>query len=60
MSSLLVETLEARRLLAFGVTSTSGSLASYVIDNGGDLKFSVLRPGATTSSTVHIAPEVAR
>src|SRR3954470_5385729 len=49
-----MESLESRLLFAFGVTTTSGSTASYVVDNGGDLKFSVLRPGATTSSTIHI------
>lgn len=48
------EALEDRRLFAFGVTSTTGSTASFVVDNGGDLKFSVLRPGATLASTIHI------
>src|SRR4051812_3579804 len=51
---LVVEGLEPRVLFAFGVTSTSGAAASYVIDNGADLKFSVLRSGATTSSTIHL------
>src|SRR4051812_19340282 len=48
----LVEGLESRVLFAFGVTSTTGGAASYVIDNGGDLRFSVLRNGATTGSTI--------
>src|SRR5437762_4636291 len=48
------EALERRRLLAFGVTTTTGGNAAYVVDNGGDLQFSVLRNGATTSSTVHL------
>src|SRR5690348_11922640 len=52
--SSLIEHLEHRTLFAFGVTSTTGSLPSYVIDNGGDLKFSVLRPGATVTSTIHL------
>src|SRR3954470_8988475 len=51
---LVVEGLEPRVVFASGCTSTSGAAASYVIDNGGDLKFSVLRTGATTSSTVHL------
>src|SRR4051812_36260298 len=50
----LIESLEARRLFAFGVSTTTGSAAAYVIDNGGELKFSVLRPGAATSSTIHL------
>src|SRR5829696_8713649 len=49
-----LETLESRWLMAFGVTQTTGGAASYVIDNGGDLKFTVLRNGATTSSTIHL------
>ncbi|HSV15249.1 MAG TPA: rhamnogalacturonan lyase B N-terminal domain-containing protein, partial [Tepidisphaeraceae bacterium] len=52
--SSLIERLENRTLFAFGITSTTGSLASYVIDNGADLKFSVLRPGATVTSTIHL------
>jgi rhamnogalacturonan endolyase len=51
---VIVEGLEPRQLLAFGVTTTTGGAASYVVDNGGDLKFTVLRNGATTSSTVHL------
>src|ERR1700760_3817103 len=53
--AVICEPLEDRRYFAFGVTSTTGGLASWVIDNGQNLKFSVLRPGATNiSSTVHI------
>src|SRR5947207_13118047 len=48
--SIVVDPLEARRLLAFGVTATSTSLT---VDNGGDLKFSVLS-GGTLSSTIHL------
>ena len=51
---IAVESLERRALLAFGVTTTTGSAASYIIDNGGDLKFTILRNGATTSSTIHL------
>src|SRR4051812_15767224 len=50
----LCQALEGRVLFAFGVTQTTGSAASYVIDNGGDLKFSVLRPGASVTSTIHL------
>jgi rhamnogalacturonan endolyase len=37
-------------LLAFGVTTTA---TSYVVDTGADVKFTVLRAGAT-SSTIHL------
>ena len=50
-----MESLESRLLFAFGVTATTGGLASYTIDNGGNLKFSVLRETATNlSSTIHV------
>src|SRR5687767_6461932 len=52
--SIVVETLEGRQLLAFGVTQTTGGGASYIVDNGGDLVFCVLRNGATTTSTIHL------
>src|SRR4051794_29750904 len=52
--AVISEALEDRRYFTFGVTTTTGSLASYVINNGGDIQFSVLRPGATVSSTVHL------
>ena len=50
-----IETLESRRLLAFGVTtgSTPTGQSTYVIDNGADLKFSVIR-GGTLSNTIHL------
>src|SRR3954469_9209411 len=44
------EPLEGRVLLAFGVTTTA---TSYVVDTGADVKFTVLRAGATTS-TIHL------
>src|SRR2546422_617731 len=47
---VLLDALEARRLLAFGVTATSTTLT---IDNGADLKFTVLS-GGTLSSTIHL------
>src|SRR6266542_3651963 len=49
-ASAVIEALEGRCLLAFGVTTTS---TTYVIDNGSDLKFTVLNNGASTSSTIH-------
>jgi rhamnogalacturonan endolyase len=45
-----VEELEDRRLLAFGMTTTS---SSYTVDTGGGVVFSILR-GGTISSTVHL------
>ena len=53
-SGFMIEGLEDRRLFAFGVTSTGGGAASYVVDNGSGLTFTVLRNGATTSNTVHL------
>src|SRR5437764_907264 len=50
VSAPVVETLERRALLAFGVTTTS---TTFTVDNGADLKFTVLNNGAATSSTVH-------
>lgn len=54
-AGLGVERLEGRRLLAFGVTTSNAATGqqTYVIDNGGDLKFAILR-GGTTSSTIHL------
>jgi rhamnogalacturonan endolyase len=43
-----IESLEERTLMAFGLTTTSGS---YVVDTGAQVVFTVLRKG--TSSTVH-------
>jgi rhamnogalacturonan endolyase len=45
-----VDPLEGRRLLAFGLTTTS---TLYTVDTGAGVTFSVLRGGAT-SSTIHI------
>src|SRR5262245_38306158 len=49
------EPLESRLLLAFGVTTgtTPTGQSTYVIDNGGDLNFSVIK-GGTLSSTIHM------
>jgi rhamnogalacturonan endolyase len=47
---LLLEQLESRTLLAFGITSSGGN---YVVDNGAGLVFKVLQNG--TSSTIHTA-----
>jgi rhamnogalacturonan endolyase len=49
------EPLESRLLFAFGVTTgtTPTGQSTYVIDNGGDLKFSVIK-GGTLSSTIHM------
>jgi rhamnogalacturonan endolyase len=46
----IAEPLEGRILLAFGLTTTS---TSYVVDTGADVKFTILRAGAT-SSTIHL------
>jgi rhamnogalacturonan endolyase len=52
----LLESLETRRLFAFGVTTGTAATGqpTYVVDNGGDLKFSVIR-GGSISSTLHLA-----
>ena len=52
---LAMEQLEGRRVLAFGITTstTPTGQQTYVIDNGGDLKFAILKSG-TTSSTIHL------
>jgi rhamnogalacturonan endolyase len=52
---LTYESLESRYLLAFGVTtgSTPTGQSTYVIDNGADLKFAVIRGGGL-SSTIHL------
>jgi rhamnogalacturonan endolyase len=52
---LAMEPLEGRRMLAFGISTstTPTGQQTYVIDNGGDLKFAILR-GGTTSSTIHL------
>ncbi|GIW76662.1 MAG: hypothetical protein KatS3mg104_1725 [Phycisphaerae bacterium] len=47
---ITLEGLENRYLLAFGVTTTP---TTYVVDNGANLQFTVLR-GGTTSSTIHL------
>ncbi len=49
------ESLETRNLLAFGVTTgtTPTGQSTYVIDNGGDLKFAVIKGGSLTS-TIHM------
>ncbi|MBU6310106.1 MAG: hypothetical protein KJS77_10215, partial [Planctomycetes bacterium] len=53
--SLAVERFESRRLLAFGVTTSTAATGqqTYVLDNGGDLKCAILKSG-TTSSTIHL------
>ena len=52
---LVVERLEGRRMLAFGVTTSTAATGqqTYVIDNGGDLSCAILR-GGTTNSTIHL------
>lgn len=52
---LAFETLETRQMLAFGVTLgvTPTGQSTYVIDNGADLKFAVIR-GGSLSSTIHL------
>ncbi|MFM7244410.1 MAG: rhamnogalacturonan lyase B N-terminal domain-containing protein [Planctomycetaceae bacterium] len=52
---LVVEGLEGRRMLAFGITTstTPTGQQTYVIDNGGDLACAILK-GGTTSSTIHL------
>jgi len=52
---LTVEQLEGRRMLAFGITTSTAATGqqTYVIDNGGDLKCAILK-GGTTSSTIHL------
>lgn len=45
-----IDPLDSRLYFAFGVTTTS---TSYVVDNGANLQFTVLRAG-TTSSTIHL------
>src|SRR4051812_39088051 len=45
-----VESLEDRTLFAFGLTTTT---ASYVVDTGAGMTFSILR-GGTLSSTIHL------
>src|SRR5438067_1834850 len=50
-----LEALETRRLMAFGVTNGTAATGqpTYVVDNGGDLKFSVVKGGSITS-TLHL------
>jgi len=50
-----MEALEERILFSFGVTTgtTPTGQTTYVIDNGGNLKFSVIK-GGTLSSTIHM------
>jgi len=52
---LNLEQFEGRRMLAFGVTTSTAATGqqTYVIDNGGDLTFAILKSG-TTSSTIHL------
>ena len=52
---LTLEQFEGRRMLAFGVTTSTAATGqqTYVIDNGGDLTFAILKSG-TTSSTIHL------
>ncbi|MCA9235832.1 MAG: hypothetical protein KDA44_10195 [Planctomycetales bacterium] len=52
---LKYESLESRRLLAFGVTAgfTPTGQSTYVIDNGADLTFAVIK-GGSLSSTIHL------
>jgi rhamnogalacturonan endolyase len=52
---LTFEFLETRNMLAFGVTTgaTPTGQSTYVIDNGADLKFAVIR-GGSLSSTIHL------
>ena len=51
-----VDSLERRTLCAFGLTTGTAATGqqTYVIDNGADLKFSVIR-GGSVSNTLHIA-----
>lgn len=48
---LTFETLEPRQMLAFGVTTgvTPTGQSTYVVDNGADLTFSVIRGGSLTA-----------
>src|SRR4051794_6026192 len=46
----VVESLEDRTLLAFGLTTTA---TGYVVDTGADVKFTVMRAGSVTS-TIHL------
>src|SRR5690349_20978066 len=48
LAPAVLETLERRRMLAFGLTTTS---STYTVDTGAGVVFSVLRQG--TSSTIH-------
>ncbi len=52
---LTFELLESRQMLAFGVTTgvTPTGQSTYVVDNGADVKFAVIR-GGSLSSTVHL------
>lgn len=52
---LAVERFEGRRMLAFGITTSTAATGqpTYVLDNGGDLKCAILK-GGTTSSTIHL------
>src|SRR5438874_6179644 len=51
----MLETLEKRMLMAFGVTNGTAATGqpTYIVDNGGDLKFSVIKGGSITS-TLHL------
>jgi hypothetical protein len=53
--AVALESLESRQLFAFGVTTgtTPTGQQTYVIDNGGDIKFAVIK-GGTLSSTIHM------
>src|SRR4051812_44514218 len=55
-SGQFFEALEDRTLFAFGVTTGTAPTgqSTYVIDNGGNVKFSVIK-GGTVSSTLHMA-----
>jgi rhamnogalacturonan endolyase len=52
---LAFESLESRQMLAFGVTTgvTPTGQTTYVIDNGADLTFAVIK-GGSLSSTIHL------
>ena len=48
---LLMDALEGRRMFAFGLTTTA---TTYVVDTGGGVVFTILKNGATVSSTIHL------
>ncbi len=55
LSKAYLEALESRTLFSFGVTTGTAPTgqSTYVIDNGGNVKFSIIKGGSTTS-TLHL------